>query len=303
MPDEEAIKAEVKKLAETVKDYWFQEHHSEEAVRRNVNASTFRNIQLLAKHFVDLRRETEDIAGGHEPDFLAIIQSNLTYEENLAEITKAFKGENYDPDNDLDNIVKSKKDVVNYVTTIDDAKNYFSLSDEEAIAWLEKRSRKLLETEEKLRSLRQDLKTYEQKHEMLTVEKEKLFSEKNVKDQELQQLRKDYLLLKEEFDSIRNFVTVEVVENAVRFTWGIMTYDLKGGEKVKLPREVAEALIKTGQVKVPEQKLVMLPKPNTPVEEAQKLWIQYRSMITVNKRLEADGILQQLKQLRPKIFI
>lgn len=303
MSDEEAIKAEVKKLAETVKDYWFQEHHSEEAVRRNVNASTFRNIQLLAKHFVDLRRETEDIAGGHEPDFLAIIQSNLTYEENKTEITKAFKGENYDPDNDLDNLVKSKKDVVNYVTTIDDAKNYFSLSDEEAIAWLEKRSRKLLETEEKLRSLRQDLKTYEQKHEMLTVEKEKLFSEKNVKDQELQQLRKDYLLLKEEFDSIRNFVTVEVVENAVRFTWGIMTYDLKGGEKVKLPREVADILIKTGQVKVPEQKLVMLPKPNTPVEEAQKLWIQYRSMITVNKRLEADGILQQLKQLRPKIFI
>ena len=303
MSDEEAIKAEVKKLAEAVKDYWFQEHHSEEAVRRNVNASTFRNIQLLAKHFVDLRRETEDIAGGHEPDFLAIIQSNLTYEENLAEITKAFKGENYDPDNDLDNLVKSKKDVVNYVTTIDDAKNYFSLSDEEAIAWLEKRSRKLLETEEKLRSLRQDLKTYEQKHEMLTVEKEKLFSEKNVKDQELQQLRKDYLLLKEEFDSIRNFVTVEVVENAVRFTWGIMTYDLKGGEKVKLPREVADILIKTGQVKVPEQKLVMLPKPNTPVEEAQKLWIQYRSMITVNKRLEADGILRQLKQLRPKIFI
>ena len=138
---------------------------------------------------------------------------------------------------------------------------------------------------------------------MLTVEKEKLFSEKNVKDQELQQLRKDYLLLKEEFDSIRNFVTVEVVENAVRFTWGIMTYDLKGGEKVKLPREVADILIKTGQVKVPEQKLVMLPKPNTPVEEAKKLWIQYRSMITVNKRLEADGILQQLKQLRPKIFI
>ena len=303
MPDEEAIKAEVKKLAETVKDYWFQEHHSEEAVRRNVNASTFRNIQLLAKHFVDLRRETEDIAGGHEPDFLAIIQSNLTYEENKTEITKAFKGENYDPDNDLDNLVKSKNDVVNYVITIDDAKNYFSLSDEEAIAWLEKRSRKLLETEEKLRSLRQDLKTYEQKHEMLTVEKEKLFSEKNVKDQELQQLRKDYLLLKEEFDSIRNFVTVEVVENAVRFTWGIMTYDLKGGEKVKLPREVADILIKTGQVKVPEQKLVMLPKPNTPVEEARKLWIQYRSMITVNKRLEADGILQQLKQLRPKIFI
>lgn len=303
MPDEEAIKAEVKKLAETVKDYWFQEHHSEEAVRRNVNASTFRNIQLLAKHFVDLRRETEDIAGGHEPDFLAIIQSNLTYEENLAEITKAFKGENYDPDNDLDNLVKSKNDVLEHVYNLEDAKNYFSLSDEEAIAWLEKRSRKLLETEEKLRSLRQDLKTYEQKHEMLTVEKEKLFSEKNVKDQELQQLRKDYLLLKEEFDSIRNFVTVEVVENAVRFTWGIMTYDLKGGEKVKLPREVAEALIKTGQVKVPEQKLVMLPKPNTPVEEAQKLWIQYRSMITVNKRLEADGILQQLKQLRPKIFI
>ena len=301
MSDEEAIKAEVKKLAEAVKDYWFQEHHSEEAVRRNVNASTFRNIQLLAKHFVDLRRETEDIAGGHEPDFLAIIQSNLTYEENKTEITKAFKGENYNPD--LDNLVKSKKDVVNYVTTIDDAKNYFSLSDEEAIAWLEKRSRKLLETEEKLRSLRQDLKTYEQKHEMLTVEKEKLFSEKNVKDQELQQLRKDYLLLKEEFDSIRNFVTVEVVENAVRFTWGIMTYDLKGGEKVKLPKEVADILIKTGQVKVPEQKLVMLPKPNTPVEEAQKLWIQYRSMITVNKRLEADGILQQLKQLRPKIFI
>ena len=303
MPDEEAIKAEVKKLAEAVKDYWFQEHHSEEAVRRNVNASTFRNIQLLAKHFVDLRRETEDIAGGHEPDFLAIIQSNLTYEENLAEITKAFKGENYDPDNDLDNLVKSKNDVLEHVYNLEDAKNYFSLSDEEAIAWLEKRSRKLLETEEKLRSLRQDLKTYEQKHEMLTVEKEKLFSEKNVKDQELQQLRKDYLLLKEEFDSIRNFVTVEVVENAVRFTWGIMTYDLKGGEKVKLPKEVAEALIKTGQVKVPEQKLVMLPKPNTPVEEAQKLWIQYRSMITVNKRLEADGILQQLKQLRPKIFI
>jgi|GEM_PF-5720388 len=303
MSDEEAIKAEVKKLAEAVKDYWFQEHHSEEAVRRNVNASTFRNIQLLAKHFVDLRRETEDIAGGHEPDFLAIIQSNLTYEENLAEITKAFKGENYDPDNDLDNLVKSKNDVLEHVYNLEDAKNYFSLSDEEAIAWLEKRSRKLLETEEKLRSLRQDLKTYEQKHEMLTVEKEKLFSEKNVKDQELQQLRKDYLLLKEEFDSIRNFVTVEVVENAVRFTWGIMTYDLKGGEKVKLPREVAEALIKTGQVKVPEQKLVMLPKPNNPVEEARKLWIQYRSMITVNKRLEADGILRQLKQLRPKIFI
>lgn len=303
MSDEEAIKAEVKKLAEAVKDYWFQEHHSEEAVRRNVNASTFRNIQLLAKHFVDLRRETEDIAGGHEPDFLAIIQSNLTYEENLAEITKAFKGENYDPDNDLDNLVKSKKDVLEHVNNLEDVKNYFSLSDEEAIAWLEKRSRKLLETEEKLRSLRQDLKTYKQKHEMLTVEKEKLFSEKNVKDQELQQLRKDYLLLKEEFDSIRNFVTVEVVENAVRFTWGIMTYDLKGGEKVKLPREVADILIKTGQVKVPEQKLVMLPKPNTPVEEAQKLWIQYRSMITVNKRLEADGILQQLKQLRPKIFI
>jgi len=303
MPDEEAIKAEVKKLAEAVKDYWFQEHHSEEAVRRNVNASTFRNIQLLAKHFVDLRRETEDIAGGHEPDFLAIIQSNLTYEENKTEITKAFKGENYDPDNDLDNLVKSKNDVLEHVYNLEDAKNYFSLSDEEAIAWLEKRSRKLLETEEKLRSLRQDLKTYEQKHEMLTVEKEKLFSEKNVKDQELQQLRKDYLLLKEEFDSIRNFVTVEVVENAVRFTWGIMTYDLKGGEKVKLPKEVAEALIKTGQVKVPEQKLVMLPKPNTPVEEARKLWIQYRSMITVNKRLEADGILRQLKQLRPKIFI
>ena len=178
MSDEEAIKAEVKKLAEAVKDYWFQEHHSEEAVRRNVNASTFRNIQLLAKHFVDLRRETEDIAGGHEPDFLAIIQSNLTYEENLAEITKAFKGENYDPDNDLDNLVKSKKDVLEHVYNLEDVKNYFSLSDEEAIAWLEKRSRKLLETEEKLRSLRQDLKTYEQKHEMLTVEKEKLFSEK-----------------------------------------------------------------------------------------------------------------------------
>ena len=111
------------------------------------------------------------------------------------------------------------------------------------------------------------------------------------------------MLLKEEFDSIRNFVTVEVVENAVRFTWGIMTYDLKGGEKVKLPREVADILIKTGQVKVPEQKLVILPQHNTPVEEAKKLWIQYRSMITVNKRLEADGILQQLKQLRPKIFI
>ena len=56
------------------------------------------------------------------------------------------------------------------------------------------------------------------KHEMLTVEKRNCFL-KNVKDQELQQLRKDYLVLKEEFDSIRNFVTVEVVENVVRFTW------------------------------------------------------------------------------------
>lgn len=292
-----------KKLAENQISYWYQTYGSEEEVRRNVEASTFRNIRLLAKKFVELRRATEDVAGSGEVDFFSIIQSNLTYEENRTVLIQAFKGENYDPDNNLENIFKSKNDVLETVTTLEDVKNLLFLSDEEAIAWLLARSIKLLETEEKLRSLRQDLKTYEQKHEMLTVEKEKLFSEKNVKDQELQQLRRDYLLLKEELDSARNFVTVEVVENAVRFTWGIMTYDLKGGEKVKLPREVADILIKTGQVKVPEQKLVMLPQHNTPVEEAKKLWIQYRSMVTMNKRLEADGILQQLKQLRPKIFI
>ena len=50
---------------------------------------------------------------------LAIIQS-LTYEENKTEITKAFKGENYDPDNDLDNLVKSKD--ARHVYNLEDAK-------------------------------------------------------------------------------------------------------------------------------------------------------------------------------------
>lgn len=277
----------------------------------NINSSLLKHLH----HITELIVSTDEAHnyGADKIDWSTLMDNTLGYRGNLAividRISEATFGK-YNPDFEalakeairLEKEIKAENEKITSEISFEDF----------ASAVIPEDVSKIAEEKDKI------AKKSEAKNKMLTDKvaelkkaNDELTSLYNREKNELSQLEQKYRDLQETTEKIKrentslDYVTVKVVSPIYFFGDDGQTYDLKNGDITKMPKRNADFYFASKQVipyvsPVPVE--VNLPVTSE-VEKARNLWSQYRIMMTKNKRLEADGILRQLKQLRPKIFI
>lgn len=277
----------------------------------NINSSLLKYLHYITKLIVSTD-ETYNY-GADKIDWSTLMDNTLGYRGNLAivvdKISEVTLGK-YNPDFEalakkaiqLEKEIKDENEEIEKQIDFETIASAVIPEDISKFAEEKDRFAKRVEMQNKILTVKVD---------KLKKENDELTSLYNREKNKLSQLEQQYRDLQKLTEKIKQektsleYVTVKVVSPIYFFGDDGQTYDLKNGNITKIPKRNADFYFASKQV-IP----YVSPKPvevNLPVtsevEEAKKLWIQYRSMVTMNKRLEADGILQKLKQLRPKIFI